>query len=899
MAITLKKLTAKYDSRTTLKREKEFVDKHKIDVIADPSGNGDDVFDASKIKAVDRATNNHGYNPGEDAKVYEDALDSIRETIKAFYDEQDIVLEDSELDELSESILEEIEEALNEESYHIVNRHTGQVVGKAKTKSGAIRVMDKHDNIYGSYAHTIKTIVKEDDQIDELSKEKLGNYIKAAVKSKTDHDYDAAENHFSLERTRDSKERDKIKDNLIRKHDDISWRRKKGIDRAVNKLTKEDDNQIDELCSKTHSSYFDKAATSRGKAEKEGDDKTVAKRDRGLKSVVNKPFNMNEKVEKILNKYLPEDYDSRVERLFKEIDYLPESYIKSLASLYESLDFENRLIFLDYIENDMINELFNFYIENKEYIEPLTEECWKGYKQLGMKKKSNKDVPNCVKEDNLDELSKGYIGNYIKAAKDNLSQHQHVKGWSKAIHNTTGIPGGYHTGDHEDTKIRRDMFNNDREHAERKAKARSAGIDRAVSKLTKEEDNLDELSPNTYKSYLKKAPKSIGRLWKKQDSEEDKAMSTDGEKYPEKQERHRKNAADADRKSQNRHKGMLKVKEKLSEDDNNLNELSDALKARYRNKSYNSTDNAKNAVDHYTHVEPDSKQSDHYKNIIKKRANGIRSSFHKERKGEQEAEAKQTHHAVYDKKTGGYDIVHKKTGKIAVKDAAFSGGHAMSMAANFRESFEDNDNLNELSKEKLGNYLKSASNDLSNRSFSAGVNSTIANRSKNPDVASDAHDNMVKDSDKEAKRKSGIKTAISKLTREDIEYLDELSDQKLGKYIKAASIDMADHANKNGNNTAHRSATNNYTKSALNTIKYHSKKEKNRREGISRAVDKLTKEEVLDELSNDKMNTYTDAAYKNREKTFRSGGSRATIGKREKGIQIASRLLAKKKEASV
>ena len=32
----------------------------------------------------------------------------------------------------------------------------------------------------------------------------------------------------------------------------------------------------------------------------------------------------------------------------------------------------------------------------KRYIEELTESCWKNYKQVGMKKKGKKMVPNCV-----------------------------------------------------------------------------------------------------------------------------------------------------------------------------------------------------------------------------------------------------------------------------------------------------------------------------------------------------------------------------------------------------------------------------------------------------------------------------------------------------------------------
>jgi len=34
-----------------------------------------------------------------------------------------------------------------------------------------------------------------------------------------------------------------------------------------------------------------------------------------------------------------------------------------------------------------------------EYLEESKDPCWKGYKMLGMKKKGNKEVPNCIPED--------------------------------------------------------------------------------------------------------------------------------------------------------------------------------------------------------------------------------------------------------------------------------------------------------------------------------------------------------------------------------------------------------------------------------------------------------------------------------------------------------------------
>lgn len=51
--------------------EKRFKDKHVVVKHKDANGNGDDLFNAKNIKTVDRKPE-HGYNPGEDEKVYEE-----------------------------------------------------------------------------------------------------------------------------------------------------------------------------------------------------------------------------------------------------------------------------------------------------------------------------------------------------------------------------------------------------------------------------------------------------------------------------------------------------------------------------------------------------------------------------------------------------------------------------------------------------------------------------------------------------------------------------------------------------------------------------------------------------------------------------------------------------------
>ena len=50
---------------------RNFYKKHKVVTHPDPNGNGDDVYKASNVRTANRSPD-HGYNPGEDAAVYEE-----------------------------------------------------------------------------------------------------------------------------------------------------------------------------------------------------------------------------------------------------------------------------------------------------------------------------------------------------------------------------------------------------------------------------------------------------------------------------------------------------------------------------------------------------------------------------------------------------------------------------------------------------------------------------------------------------------------------------------------------------------------------------------------------------------------------------------------------------------
>jgi hypothetical protein len=83
-------------------------------------------------------------------------------------------------------------------------------------------------------------------------------------------------------------------------------------------------------------------------------------------------------------------------------------------------------------------------------------------------------------------------------------------------------------------------------------------------KATEEVEPIEELSPKTLKSYVKKATTSQARSDRKGDSEEDKAMSTDGNKNPWKQRRHERAASAHFAKSWKRGDGLKTANMKLA-----------------------------------------------------------------------------------------------------------------------------------------------------------------------------------------------------------------------------------------------------------------------------------------------------------------------------------------------
>jgi hypothetical protein len=133
---------------------------------------------------------------------------------------------------------------------------------------------------------------------------------------------------------------------------------------------------------------------------------------------------------------------------------------------------------------------------------------------------------------------------------------------------------------------------------------------------------------------------------------------------------------------------------------------------------------------------------------------------------------------------------------------------------------EEVEEIDEVSKGLLGRYITKASLKAAGHAYKARDTSSNDNKSG-------------EHIDKTFKRLDGIKTAVSKLAKEEVEELDELDKKTLGSYVKKASLDVGA-----------RGLSNNNTLDAkhLNTLSKMSSRVKN----INKAVDKLTKEEVED-----------------------------------------------------
>lgn len=130
--------------------EQKFVDKHVTIKHKDRNGNGDDVFKATNIKTIKRKEERHGYDSGEDEKVYEevDELDELsQKMVRAYRDKARDDKDDAEDDR---------------EFYKAHDDSTDAEDKKIRKRAAGIKMADK--KIHGG----ANVRVKEEVEIDAL-----------------------------------------------------------------------------------------------------------------------------------------------------------------------------------------------------------------------------------------------------------------------------------------------------------------------------------------------------------------------------------------------------------------------------------------------------------------------------------------------------------------------------------------------------------------------------------------------------------------------------------------------------------------------------------------------------------------------------------------------------------
>ena len=140
---------------------------------------------------------------------------------------------------------------------------------------------------------------------------------------------------------------------------------------------------------------------------------------------------------------------------------------------------------------------------------------------------------------------------------------------------------------------------------------------------------------------------------------------------------------------------------------------------------------------------------------------------------------------------------------------------------------EEVEQVDEISKATMGRYINKAKDSIDMTSYRSGIKDGTAISSSTPYKSNNPLEKKL------TKRHKGISMAVKKLTKEESENLDELSKATMGRYINKAATKMGSQGVTAGLKIA-------ADEKSSKNFKDMGKREK----GISRAVNKLTKEDI-------------------------------------------------------
>ena len=377
--------------------EQKFVDKHVTAKHPDRNGNGDEVFNGSKVKTADRRKDRHGYNPGEDEKVYEELKGSQHKIdankngkvdahdFKLLRKKKKVAEEVEELDEVAAEI-DSIRKTLQSRMNRIYTPNHPEKKDSARLRSKLQRLKKKQ-----------AAMKEEAEQIDELDTATLKSYrTKARAQGNAivdkmkmgggDWSKDQKDTKTLRKRAAGAnmsgkqlvKRGESLKTEEVEQVDEISKatmgryinkakdsidltsyrqghrdskgfptskpmerklsKRHGGIELAVKKLTKEDAEQIDELSKNTLATYAIKAKNQMGR------DEARAGYQRGIRHMDGKGQGEMERA-----------HDKRAEKRSKGIDTALNKLAKEEAELEEKINMDKasmRTVIKDFQKSD-------------------------------------------------------------------------------------------------------------------------------------------------------------------------------------------------------------------------------------------------------------------------------------------------------------------------------------------------------------------------------------------------------------------------------------------------------------------------------------------------------------------------------------------------------------------
>lgn len=312
--------------------EQKFIDKHVTAKNPDRNGNGDDVFKGS-TKAIDRRKDRKGYNPGEDEKVYE-AVETER--VKHPVGQRPkgpgwVLKQAGEQTGKDHNVWERKFKRVNEElkgnQHKIDKNHNGKIDAQD------FKLLKK------------KKVAEEAEQIDELSKATVGSYAQKAKDDLSRTEYLAGKKMG--ERMHGAKV-----DNAERRLNTKASKRYKGIGMAINKLAKEEVEELDEkLTAKTPMGTYIKDFKKSDAPQFKG--KSPAKR-RVMAIAAKLSAERNGKP---LNKE---------ERLQARLGDLSETHKRTLTNIFEKLNEDNKSKFLEACDTpEGIEQMLDFAINHR------------------------------------------------------------------------------------------------------------------------------------------------------------------------------------------------------------------------------------------------------------------------------------------------------------------------------------------------------------------------------------------------------------------------------------------------------------------------------------------------------------------------------------------------------